>query len=502
VIRKVLIANRGEIVIRILRTLKDMGIEGVAVYSEPDLRAPHVAEAHEAYPIGPAEPALSYLNQDRLLEVAARAGCDAVHPGYGFLSENAAFARRCEQQGLTWIGPPPAAIDAMGTKVEARRLMKEAGVPVVPGTEGTRDDFEGLARAAEEMGYPVLIKASAGGGGKGMRIVHDPEDFLLSAAAACSEAEKAFGNPTIYLEKYLERPRHIEFQVFADSHGNVIHLFERECSIQRRHQKIIEESPSPALTPELRERMGEAAVAATRTVDYRGAGTIEFLLDKDGHFYFLEMNTRLQVEHPITEEVTKLDLVRLQVEVASGRPLPPEAIHAVQQGHAIECRVYAEDPSLNFLPTSGEVLHIRHPRGPGLRVDSALKAGFEVSIHYDPMMAKIITTGRDREEAVRRMRAVLSEFVVLGISTNLLHLQAILDTDAFLEGDLSTHFLQEHLPDWQPEKVPLPDEGRTGLVLHDLVGTTRGRRPGRSENVVTPWKTLSGWRPLAWRESV
>jgi acetyl-CoA carboxylase biotin carboxylase subunit len=496
----VLIANRGEIVIRILNTLKDMGIQGVAVYSEPDLRAPHVADADEAYCIGPAAPTRSYLNQDAILEVARNAGCDAIHPGYGFLSENVGFARRCMAEGLAWIGPPPEAIEAMGTKVEARKIMMEADVPIVPGTDGTRDDFAALKKAAERMGFPVLIKASAGGGGKGMRKVNDCEEFRLNAEAAKSEAEKAFGNPTIYVEKYLERPRHIEFQIFADDHGNVIHLFERECSIQRRHQKIIEETPSTALTPELRERMGKAAVAAARAVDYRGAGTVEFLLDRDGSFYFLEMNTRLQVEHPITEEVTMLDLVRLQVEIAAGRALPPEALEAVQQGHAIECRVYAEDPSLNFMPTSGEVLHIRHPRGPGLRVDSALKAGFEVSIHYDPMLAKVITTGRDREEAVRRMRAVLREFVVLGISTNLLHLQAILDTEAFMNGDLSTHFLEENLPDWHPEDVPLPAAGKAGVLLHDLVGLPRSIRLDRDEGRAQPWKTLSGWRHRSWRE--
>jgi len=500
VIQKVLIANRGEIVIRILKTLKDRGVKGVAVYSEPDLKAPHVSAADEAYPLGSAAPAESYLNQDKLIAIARESGCDAVHPGYGFLSENADFARRCQAEGLIWIGPPPAAIDAMGTKLEARKIMIDADVPVVPGTEGTSDDYEGLRKSAEAMGFPVLIKATAGGGGKGMRIVNNPEEFKLYAAAASSEAEKAFGNPIIYVEKYIERPRHIEFQIFADDHGNFVHLFERECSIQRRHQKIIEETPSPGFTPELRERMGQAAVAAARAVDYRGAGTVEFLLDQDRNFYFLEMNTRLQVEHPITEEVTHLDLVRLQGEVANGFALPKSALKPVQQGHAIECRVYAEDPSMNFLPTSGEVLHVLHPRGPGVRVDSALKAGFEVSIHYDPMLCKIITTGRDREEAVGRMRAVLSEFVVLGISTNILHLQAILDTEAFWRGDLSTHFLQEHLPDWQPEHVELPDEGKAGLLLPDLVGVPDGTSVHSRAGRPGPCPPFSGWRRLSWKE--
>ena len=363
--RKVLIANRGEIAIRIQRTLRELGIGAVAVYSEPDARASHVTRADEAYLLGPAEAAQSYLNQDKLIEVARQAGCDAVHPGYGFLSENAAFARRCADAGLVFIGPPPAAIEAMGSKIGARSIMQKSGVPVVPGSDGASQDLATLEKAASAIGFPVLVKASAGGGGKGMRLVERAADFKSAAELARGEAEKAFGDGTLYVEKYLEGPRHIEFQVFADAHGHFVHLFERECSIQRRHQKIIEETPSPAMTPDLRARMGEAAVAAARAVDYRGAGTIEFLLDAHGDFYFLEMNTRLQVEHPITEMVTGLDLVRLQLEVASGAPLPPEALAPTQRGHALECRIYAEDPARVFCPGAAWCSGFAIPVGQG-----------------------------------------------------------------------------------------------------------------------------------------
>ncbi len=499
-----MIANRGEIVVRVLKTLQEMGITGVAVYSEPDAKAPHVLAADEAYLLGPAEAAQSYLNQDKLIEVAKATGCDGIHPGYGFLSENATFARRVEAEGLTWIGPPPSAIDSMGGKVGAREIMIAAGVPVVPGTDGSESEVDALEAEASTMKYPVLIKASAGGGGKGMRVVHDPADFRNAAEAAKGEAKKAFGDDTVYVEKYIERPRHIEFQVFADGHGNFIHLFERECSIQRRHQKIVEETPSPAVTPEIRKAMGDAAIAAAKAVDYRGAGTIEFLLDDDGSFYFLEMNTRLQVEHPVTEEVTGLDLVRMQIEVASGLPIAPEALDAVQRGHSLECRVYAEDPAMNFLPMSGTVIKVVPPTGPGVRVDHALRDGLEVSVHYDPMLAKVITYGRDRNEAIERMRLALREFVVLGIRTNLGHLQAVLDSAPFVAGDMSTHFLDEHMPGWKPDELELTEEARAGLMLHDLVTVGAGDAggPGGAPGLGSPWRTLSGWRHLSWRERV
>jgi len=533
--RKVLIANRGEIAVRVQRALRELGVRTVAVYSDVDAGAPHVTDADEAYLLGPAEPAASYLNQERLLEVARQAGCEAVHPGYGFLSENAAFARRCEDAGLVFIGPPAQAIACMGDKLRARELMSRAGVPVVPGSDipgrdarpsgaprssargsgAQRSDAQGkgvqgrsapghdgsaalaeLERAAQAMRFPVLIKAAVGGGGKGMRVVHRAQDFQRAAEAARGEAENAFGNGTLYLEKYLERPRHVELQIFADAHGNTVQLFERECSIQRRHQKIVEEAPSAALTPRLRKRMGEAAVAAARAVGYRGAGTVEFLLDAQSHFYFLEMNTRLQVEHPVTEMVTGLDLVRLQIEVAAGHKLPPEALAPLLRGHALECRVYAEDPESGFLPMSGRILRVLAPGGPGVRVDGALRDGMQVPIHYDPLLAKVIAFGRDREESVRRMRRALAEFVILGIPTNLQFLQAIVESQAFRNAALSTDFIAEHLPDWRADTEPIPEAGVAALLLHDLVGGRAGATPTAGA-LPSPWETLTGWRHLA-----
>ena len=514
--RKVLIANRGEIAVRVQHTLRELGVTSVAVYSEPDAAAPHVTGADEAYPIGPAEAVHSYLDQERLLQVALDAGCDAIHPGYGFLSENAAFARRCGEAGIAFIGPPASAIEAMGSKIGARARMHKARVPVVPGTDGDTQDVAALEKAAAKMGFPVLVKASAGGGGKGMRIVQSAGEFRRAVELARSEAEKAFGDGTVYLEKYLERPRHIEFQVFADDHGHTVHLFERECSIQRRHQKIVEETPSPVVDAKLRARMGDAAVAAARAVDYRGAGTVEFMLDAHGEFYFLEMNTRLQVEHPVTELVTGLDLVRLQLEVASGESLPPAALQPVQRGHAIECRVYAEDPAHNFLPAAGRVLRVRRPEGPGIRVDAALRDGLEISIHYDPMLAKLIAFGRDRRECIERMRRALLDFAILGIPTNIEYLQAIVAHEAFMRGELSTHFLDEHLHGWQPRTSELPAAALAGLAVAELsgaragganagaaatgvgagAGADAGTDAGAGSGADSPWHALGGWRHL------
>ncbi len=488
--RKVLVANRGEIAIRVQRALRELGIRAVAVYSDADARAPHVSSADEAYLLGPAEPAASYLNQERLLEVAREAGCDAVHPGYGFLSENAAFARRCAEAGLIFIGPPAQAIEDMGSKLRARALMAQAGVPVVPGTEAAAGALAPLERAARKLGYPVLVKASAGGGGKGMRIVTRAAELERALALCRGEAEKAFGDGTLYLEKYLERPRHVELQVFADAAGNTVHLFERECSIQRRHQKIVEEAPSPGLGPELRERMGAAAVAAARAVDYRGAGTVEFMLDASGDFYFLEMNTRLQVEHPITEMVTGVDLVRLQIEVAAGAALPDSVRHAVLRGHAMECRVYAEDPEHGFLPASGRILRLRFPGGPGVRVDAALREEMDVSIHYDPLLAKVVTFGRDRGECLQRMQRALAEFVILGIPTNLAFLQAILAHDAFVRAELTTHFIADHLQDWRAAATEVPDAGLAALLLHDLVGAKTATAAADGGVPTSPWESL------------
>ena len=492
--RKVLIANRGEIAIRVQRSLRELGVGAVAVYSDADARAPHVAGAAEVYRLGAAEPASSYLNQERLLEVARQAGCDAVHPGYGFLSENADFARACEKAGVAFIGPPAQAIEDMGTKLRAREIMQRSGVPVVPGTDGAGGSLVQLEKAARKLGFPVLVKASAGGGGKGMRVVDKGGDFQRAAALCQNEAEKAFGDGTLYVEKYLERPRHVEIQVFADSHGNTVHLFERECSIQRRHQKIVEEAPSPTLTPALRQRMGKAAVAAAQAVGYRGAGTVEFLLDAKGEFYFLEMNTRLQVEHPVTEMVTGLDLVRLQIEVAAGERLATPALEPVLRGHALECRIYAEDPEQQFLPMSGRILRVRLPQGPGVRVDGALVDDMEVSIHYDPLLAKVVTYGRDRDECLRRMQRALAEFVILGIPTNLGFLQAILEHEAFRRGELSTHFVDEHLRGWRAAAGLVPDAALAAVLLHDVVGRRGAGGDGAVNASPSPWDELTGFR--------
>jgi len=494
--RKVLIANRGEIAVRVQRTLREMGIASVAVYSDADRGAPHVLGADEAHPIGPAEATASYLDQERLLAVARRAGCDAVHPGYGFLSENATFAKRCVDAGLVFLGPPVAAIEDMGSKLRSREIMQKAGVPVVPGSTGSVQQGDALRRDADRMGYPVLLKASAGGGGKGMRIVEAPDGFARAVEVARSEAEKAFGDGTLYLEKYIRRARHIEIQVFADEHDNVVHLFERECSIQRRHQKIIEEAPSPVVEESLRQEMGQAAVAAARAVGYRGAGTVEFLLADDGRFYFLEMNTRLQVEHPVTECITGLDLVRLQIEVAAGAPLPAEALQPQLRGHAIECRIYAEDPQAGFLPASGRLHRVRLPEGPGIRVDGALVDGMDVSIHYDPLLAKLVTSGANRAHCIARMQAALSQFVVLGITTNIPYLKDVLAHAAFQKAELHTGFVEEHMTPWAPPTTDVPIEALAAIRLHELVGSSAARRGGAegSAHAASPWETLSGWR--------
>ncbi len=443
-IQKVLIANRGEIAVRVLRTCRERGLATVAVFSDADRTAPHVRLADEAYRIGPAPSALSYLVPEKILEAARKSGADAIHPGYGFLSENAGFAEACEAAGVTFIGPPAAAIRAMGDKTAARRLMEEAGVPMAPGTTDAVEDVAEAAAIAAEIGYPVLVKAAAGGGGKGMRIVETPEVFARTMEAARREAEAAFGDGRVFLEKYIVQPRHIEFQILADAHGNVVHLFERECSIQRRHQKVIEEAPSAVLTPEVRARMGRAAVQAARSCGYVNAGTVEFLVDEDLNFYFMEMNTRLQVEHPVTEAVTGLDLVAEQIRIAEGAPLGYTQAELTFHGHAVECRVYAEDPANDFLPAPGRLLRHAPPDGFGVRVDAGVEQGGEVQIHYDPMIAKLITWGRTREEAVRRMRRALDEYDVAGVPTTIPFCRFVMTHEAFRRGDLSTHFVEDH----------------------------------------------------------
>ncbi|MCW2867882.1 MAG: ATP-grasp protein [Marmoricola sp.] len=445
-IRKLLVANRAEIARRVFRTCRDMGIATVAVYSDADADAPFVHEADEAVPLGGLLPADSYLRAELVVQAALLVGADAVHPGYGFLSENAEFARQCTAAGLLFIGPNPRAIDLMGSKLTARELMEAAGVPVLPGRDltGVEDaDVPGLAR---EVGWPILVKASFGGGGRGMRVVREEGALLEAIASAKREAAAAFGDETVFLEHYVDEPRHVEMQIFGDQHGTIVHLNERECSIQRRHQKIVEESPSPAVDADLRAAMGSAAVEAGRTLGYVGAGTVEFLLAPDGRFFFLEVNTRLQVEHPVTEMVTGLDLVRLQLEVASGKPLPPEALAPSLDGHAVEVRLYAEDPARDFLPAAGTLEEFAIDLGPGVRLDSGVESGDIISTNYDPMLAKVIAHGSTREEATARLARALRRSRVHGLTTNRALLVGILEHPDFVAGQIDTHFLERVPP--------------------------------------------------------
>ena len=446
-IRKILIANRGEIAVRVMRACKDLGIATVAVYSDADRESLHVRTADEAYPIGPPPARESYLDIAKVLDVAKRSGADAIHPGYGFLSEKAEFARACDAAGVIFIGPPADAIDAMGDKTRARKKMMEAGVPVVPGDNGSAHGGRGFPSAedalqsARKIGLPVMLKASAGGGGKGMRLVEDEKKFIAAYQGAQREAQSAFGDDAVYLEKAVLRPRHVEIQVFADAHGNCVYLFERDCSIQRRHQKVIEEAPSPALDEKIRKAMGEVAVRAAQAVNYVGAGTCEFLLGEDKSFYFLEMNTRLQVEHPVTEMITQLDLVRLQIAVANGDKLPFKQEDVKLHGAAVECRIYAEDP-LRFLPSPGKITRLRTPAGPYVRDDSGVYEGSEISIYYDPMISKLITWGATRKEAIERMERALGEYRVGGIKTNLAFHRRVMRNASFREGRYDTSYIE------------------------------------------------------------
>ncbi|MDQ3488629.1 MAG: acetyl-CoA carboxylase biotin carboxylase subunit [Acidobacteriota bacterium] len=499
-LRRVLIANRGEIAIRISRACREAGIATVAIYSDPDARAPHTLAADQAIRIGPAAPAESYLNIPAIIAAAKAANADAVHPGYGFLSERASFAAACEAAGLVFIGPTADTISRMGSKIGARELMEAAGVPVVPGLTTSDQSDKGILQAVETIGFPVLVKASAGGGGKGMRALHGPEQAVEMIAGARREAESAFGDGTLYVERLVDRPRHIEIQVFGDSDGNVVHLFERECSVQRRHQKVIEESPSPAIVPRIREQMGQAAVAAARAVNYRNAGTVEFLLEGSGdaaRFYFLEMNTRLQVEHAVTEAVAGVDLVRAQLAVAAGEPLPWTQTELSQRGHAIECRVYAEDPANGFLPQAGTLLLYREPSGPGLRVDSGVVEGGEVPVTYDPMLAKLIVQAETRAAAIDRAIAALRRYPVLGIRTNIPFLIRALDHDAFRSGDLHTGFIEEHLEELTAPAEPTPAALAAAATAMTQRSSSASAGTGTSSEATPashdPWTALQRW---------
>ena len=490
-IRKLLIANRGEIAVRVARTCRAMGVETVAVFSEADEAALHVRHCDEAVAIGPAEASRSYLDVGRIVDAALRTGADAVHPGYGFLSESAALAAAVADAGLAFVGPPAAVHERMGDKKGARRLMASAGVPVLPGYDGDEQSDERLAAEAERIGWPVMLKPSRGGGGKGMRVVREAAAFRGALEASRREAQGGFGDATMLLERFVERPRHVEVQVLADAHGAVLHVFERECSIQRRHQKVVEESPSPLLDATARAALCAAGVAAARAADYLGAGTVEFLFDGAERFYFLEMNTRLQVEHPVTEVVTGLDLVRHQLEVAEGRPLPFAQDDLSSRGHALECRLYAEDPARGDLPSAGTLLLVVPPEGPGVRFDSGVETGSEVSVHYDPMLAKLVTSGRDRAESVQRMRAALSETVLLGVATNRSRLLEVLSRPEFEAGDLHTGFIDEHLP--APPEPAAPPPGAVAAAVAALESRRAGA--GRTAPAVRdPWAELGPWR--------
>jgi len=488
--KKILIANRGEIAIRITRACRELGIGSVAVFSDADRDSLHVFLADEAYHIGPSPSKESYLNYKKVIEVAKLSGADAIHPGYGFLSENTTFARACDEAGITFIGPTVANIEAMGDKISAKALMKKAGVPTVPGSDGGVETVEAATAVAEKIGLPVIIKASAGGGGKGMRIVRKMDE-LESAFRACrSEGQNYFADPTVYIEKFINDPKHIEIQVFGDKHGHHVHLFERECSVQRRNQKIIEESPSPSVPPEVRKRMGEVSVAAAKQINYVGAGTIEFIFDNTTkEFYFMEMNTRLQVEHPITEIVTGVDLVREQIAVAAGKPLSFKQEDIKQKGHAIEARICAEDP-ITYKPSPGVIRACRHPQGPFMRVDSYAYPGYNVPIFYDPMIAKLITWGDTREEAINRMQRALTEFVLTGIKTNIVLHKTILDHPTFRDGSYTTQFIEKNFEVIEPQLFKDIEDPVFLIAAAITAYNDRKSKDVRQLNVSSTWRRV------------
>jgi acetyl-CoA carboxylase biotin carboxylase subunit len=488
--RKVLIANRGEIAVRVMRACREMDIRTVAVYSDVDRKALHVRYADEAYPIGPALSTESYLRIDRLIEVARRSSAEAIHPGYGFLAENPDFARACAEAGFVFIGPPVAAMELMGSKTASRRALRQAGLPVVPGTDRNLETLEEVERVAGEIGYPVMLKASAGGGGKGLRLVFAPEELASAYRDARSEAQNAFNDPTIYLEKYLERPRHIEIQILGDQHGNLIYLGERECSLQRRHQKVMEECPSPLVDDDLRRRMGKMAVRIGKLAGYFNAGTVEFLVDQKREFYFLEMNTRLQVEHPVTEMVMGIDLVKEQLRIAAGEPLRWRQKEVRLRGAALECRIYAEDPANNFFPSPGLIQRLQAPRGPGIRSDSGVYEGWTVPLEYDPLLAKLVVWGNDRAEAVARLRRALSEYEVLGIKTTIPFFRRVVDHPDFVAGRIDTGFIDRALAEGiLSEDEPSAELERVAVLAAALDASRHGPGHPALPARESAWKT-------------
>ena len=505
--KKILIANRGEIAVRVIRACHEMGIAAVAVYSDVDRASLHVRKADEAYPIGLPAATESYLNIQKILDVAARSGADAIHPGYGFLSENPKFARACADARVKFIGPTAAAMDAMGSKTRARQSMEKAGIPFVPGTSRGLESFEQAREVAGRIGYPIMLKAAAGGGGKGMRLVHVPEELQSALESAHSEAARAFADDEVYVEKAIVNPRHIEMQVLADEHGHTVYLGERECSLQRRHQKVVEEAPSPIVDPEMRRRMGEVAVRVAQSAGYTNAGTVEFLVDEDKNFYFLEMNTRLQVEHPVTELITGLDLVHLQIHIANGEPLPFTQEEVQIRGHAIECRIYAEDPDNNFFPSPGKITLLLLPSGPGIRRDSGMYEGWTVPMDYDPLLAKLIGYGTDRAQAIGRLRRALNEYFVGGIKTNISLFRRILNDPDFQAARLDTGFLDRLLKEKQCEPDSDPQAREVAVIAAGILATLGQTAAGEGERAVlnasaNQSSVASNWKAAARREAL
>jgi acetyl-CoA carboxylase, biotin carboxylase subunit len=483
-LQKILIANRGEIAVRIIRACKELGIETVAIYSDSDRTSLHVALANEAYHIGPSPPSESYLAKEKIIEVAKQSNAQGIHPGFGFLAENESFAEMCEKKGIAFIGPTSKTIRLMGDKVTARKIAQQANVPLVPGSAGAVSDVEARV-IAKKIGYPVMIKASAGGGGKGMRLVMKEEEFDSSLRMARSEARSAFGDDSVYIEKFIEKPRHVEIQVIGDSHGNILHLFERECSIQRRHQKVIEEAPSSVITAKTRKKMGDIAVRIAKSVSYIGAGTVEFIMDQKGNFYFLEMNTRIQVEHPVTEMITGIDIVKWMIRIAAGEKLPFKQNEMTMKGHAIECRVYAEDPQMNFIPSPGKLVYVRAPSGPGIRDDSSIFSGSEITPFYDPMISKLIVWAETRDSAINKMISALREYVVLGVKTNIGFLLRVMANEEFQKGNIDTGFIERH-----PELIrpPIID------MVPPLVAAALAVRNASNEGEMKRNKQVSNWK--------
>jgi len=493
--KKILIANRGEIAIRIIKACQELGIKTVAIYSDADKKAPHALIADEAVNIGSPTPIESYLNIPKIIKIAKKKKIEAIHPGYGFLAENPDFAATCEKSNIKFIGPSPKVISLMGDKIAAKKTMEKANVPVIPGYHGVKQDNDSLVEEGKKIGFPLLVKAAAGGGGKGMRIVHTKKDLLESIQAAKRESKSSFGDDTVFLEKYLDKPRHIEFQILADEKGNTIHLFERECSIQRRHQKIIEESPSPIMTGKLRTKMGKAAVAAAEAVGYTNAGTVEFMVDKDLNFYFMEMNTRLQVEHPVTELTTGIDLVKWQLKIAYGEKLTLQQKDLIQRGHAIECRIYAEDAENGFLPSVGQLKKVEEPNGPNIRVDSGILSNLNISPYYDPMLSKLIVYAENREDSINKMIWALSNYVILGITSNISFLKKVIEHHEFKKGNITTHFIDNYFKDWTITKKGLPIDAILALAVHDSMHSKKEEVVRYKEaDPHSPWKHVGRWR--------